>query len=60
MEEWTGRADTAVKGLTAANTKLDAAVADIKKKIRNAQNVVKVVGLLDVAVAIAKKVLAAV
>jgi hypothetical protein len=60
MDEWTGRADTAIKGLTAANTKLEAAVADIKKQIKIAQNVVKVVGFLDDAVAIAKKVLAAV
>lgn len=59
MEEWIGRADTAIKGLTAANTKLEAAVADIKKQIQIAQNVVKVVGFLDDAVAIAKKVLAA-
>ncbi len=60
MEEWLGRSDQAIKGLTAANTKLEAAVADIKKQVKVAQNVVKVVGLLDDAVAIAKKALAAV
>ena len=59
MEEWMGRADPAIKGLTAANTKLEAAVADIRKQIKIAQNVVKVIGFLDDAVAIAKKVLAA-
>jgi hypothetical protein len=60
MEEWTGRADTSIKRLTAANTKLEAAVADIKKQLEIAQNVVKVVGFLDEAVTIAKKVLAVV
>ena len=60
MDEWAGRADTAITGLAAANAKLEAAVGDIKKRIKIAQNVVTVVGVLDDAVAIARKVLAAV
>ena len=44
--------------LTKMNTKLEAAVAEIKKQINVAENVVKIIGLLDDAVAIAKKVVA--
>ena len=55
MDEWLGDADRAIKGLADANTKLEAAAAEIKKQINIAQNVVKVIGLLDDAVAIAKK-----
>ena len=59
MDEWLGDADRTIKDLTALNGKLEAAVAKIKKQINIAQNVVKVLGLLDEAVAIAKKVAAA-
>jgi len=55
MDEWLGDADRAIKGLVKVNTKLEAAVAAIKKQIDIAQNVVKIIGLLDDAVAIAKK-----
>lgn len=55
MDKWLGDADRTMKDLTAVNAKLDAAVAEIKKQINIAQNVVKVLGLLDEAVAIAKK-----
>jgi len=55
MEEWRGRADPILKGLTAATAKLETAVSGIKKSVQTAQNVIKVVGLLDDAVAIAKK-----
>ena len=58
MEEWLGAADRATKDLAAANAKLEAAVADIKKQIEVAQKVVEVLGLLDDALAIAKKALA--
>ena len=58
MDEWLGDADRTVKDLTAVNAKLEAAVAKIKKQINIAKNVVKVLGLLDDAVAIAKKVAA--
>jgi hypothetical protein len=56
MDEWLGDAERTIKGLAKANTKLEAAVAEIKKQINVAQNVVKIIGLLDDAVAIAKKV----
>jgi predicted transcriptional regulator len=58
MDEWLGDAERAIKGLAKINTKLEAAVAEIKKQINVAQNVVKIIGLLDDAVAIAKKVAA--
>jgi hypothetical protein len=60
MEEWLGRADPVLKGLNAAIAKLETSVSGIKKDIKTAQNVVKVVGLLDDAVAIAKKAFLAV
>jgi len=58
MDEWLGDADRTMKDLTAVNAKLEAAVAEIKKQINIAQNVVKIIGLLDDTVAIAKKVVA--
>jgi hypothetical protein len=58
MDEWLGDAESAIKGLAKANTKLEAAVDEIKKQINVAQNVVKIIGLLDDAIAIAKKVAA--
>jgi len=58
MDEWLGNAERAIKGLAKISAKLEAAVAEIKKQINIAQNVVKIIGLLDDAVAIAKKVAA--
>jgi hypothetical protein len=58
MEEWLAAADRVIKKLTAINAKLETTIADIKRKIDVAQNVVKVVGFLDDAVGIAKKIIA--
>jgi hypothetical protein len=58
MDEWLGNAESAIMGLAKINTKLEKAVAEIKKQINVAGNVVKVIGLLDDALAIAKKVVA--
>ena len=58
MDEWLGNAERTIKGLAKINTKLEAAVAEIKKQMNVAQNVVKIIGLIDDAVAIAKKVVA--
>ena len=58
MEEWLGAAAQASADLQAANSGLEAAIGDIKNKIKIGQNVVKAVGFLDDAVAIAKKALA--
>ena len=58
MDEWLGNAERAIKGLAKISAKLETAVAEIKKQINIAQNVVKIIGLLDDAVAIAKKVAA--
>jgi Skp family chaperone for outer membrane proteins len=60
MDEWRGNVERAVKGLEKINTKLEAAVAEIKKQINVARNVVKIVGLLDAAASIAKKAAAGV
>jgi len=59
MDEWLGNAERAIKGLAKISAKLETAVAEIKKQINVAKNVVKIIGLLDDAVAIAKKVAAA-
>jgi hypothetical protein len=56
MDEWLGNAERAIKGLAKISARLEAAVAEIKKQINVAKNVVKIIGLLDDAVAIAKKV----
>jgi hypothetical protein len=56
MDEWLSNAERVIKGLEKINTKLEAAVAEIKKQINVAKNVMKIIGLLDDAVAIAKKV----
>lgn len=55
MEEWLGTADRAISDLSTASAKIADAVAGIKKQLQIAQNVVKVIGFLDEAVAIAKK-----
>jgi hypothetical protein len=57
MEDWLGSAARATADLRKANTNLKTAIDDIRRQIEVAQNVVKVVGLLDEAVAIAKKAL---
>jgi hypothetical protein len=57
MEDWLGSAARATADLRKANANLKAAIDDIQKQIKVAQNVVKVVGLLDEAVAIARKAL---
>jgi hypothetical protein len=59
MDDWVGGADQVIKKLATANTKLETAVADIKNKVKLAQNVVKVIRLLDEAVVIAMNVMAA-
>lgn len=58
MDEWLGNAEASIKGLVRINTDLESAAAEIKKQINIAENVVRVIGLLDDALAIAKKVVA--
>lgn len=60
MRDWNTSAATHIEGIKAANAKLQANIADIKKKIRVAQNVVKALGHLDKAIEIAGKVALAV
>ena len=59
MNEWLASAAKAITDLTQRSAAVDEALADIKKKLEIAQNVVKLVGAIDDAVAIAKKVLMA-
>jgi hypothetical protein len=58
MDEWLGNAELTIKGLLKINANLEAAVAEIKKQIDVARNVVKIMGLIDDAVAIAKNIAA--
>lgn len=59
MTEWLGNADKAVVDLGKRAAAVDDAIANIKKKVKIAQSLTKLVGGLDDAVAIAKKVLMA-
>lgn len=59
MTDWLANANKAIADITKKSDAIDDAVADIKKKLKIAQNVVKLIGALDDAVAIAKKVLLA-
>lgn len=56
MRDWNTSAATHVEGIKAANTKLQASIKDIKKKIRVAQNIAKALDHLDDAIEIAGKV----
>jgi hypothetical protein len=59
MTEWLGNASKAILDLGKRSAAVDDAIASIKKKVKLAQSVTKLVGGLDDAVAIAKKVLMA-
>ena len=56
MRDWNTGAAAHLEGIKAANTKLQASIKDIKKKIAVARNVVKALGYLDDAIEIARKV----
>jgi hypothetical protein len=60
MNEWLGNANKAIADLDKKSAVIDDAAADIKKKLKIAQNVVKLIGAIDDAVAIAKKALMAI
>lgn len=55
MDDWDSKIDSVTKRLVKANGKLQLAVDEIKRDIKIAQNVVKVIGLLDDAIGIAQK-----
>lgn len=58
MQDWLGSAKSVKKSIESLNSKIETAASDIKKQTRIAQNVVKVVGLLDDGVDLAKKAIA--
>jgi len=58
MNEWQGQAAACVTDVGTCTAALEQTVNDIKKQVKIAQNVVKAVGFVDDAVAIAKKALA--
>jgi hypothetical protein len=60
MDDWVGNANKAIADLGKKSAVVDNAIGDIKKKLKIAQNVVKLIGAIDDAVAIAKKALMAV
>jgi hypothetical protein len=55
MDEWRAQANTLVTELGDINAKLQASIAQIKKDVATAQNVVKALGLVDEAIALIKK-----
>src|SRR5881398_1401495 len=57
MNQWLGSAANAMTELGKKSSGIDASIAAIKKKVKIAENVVKAVGFIDDAVAIAKKAL---
>ena len=59
MNDWLANAKKAIADLDKKSAVVDDAVADIKKKLKIAQNVAKLIGALDDVVAIAKKALMA-
>jgi hypothetical protein len=59
FQQQTAEADKAIVDLGKRSAAVDDAIASIKKKVKLAQSVTKLVGGLDDAVAIAKKVLMA-
>jgi hypothetical protein len=60
MDAWLDDAERAIGRLLNVNANLEGAIAQIENQINVAQNVVKIIGLLDDTVAIAKKVVAGV
>jgi hypothetical protein len=59
MRDWLGQVAQVIGDLKARTSDLEKAVDQIKKQVEIAQTVVKVIGFVDQAVAIAAKVLAA-
>ena len=55
---WRGQAQALEKDMRKRNANLQGTIRDIKKKVKIAQNVVKAVGFIDDAVALAAKVMA--
>ncbi len=55
MEAWTGNAATIETALRTNNTRLQATIRDIRKKIKVAEKVVKAIGYLDKAIELARK-----
>lgn len=60
MNEWTGGAAAFEKEIKSSNRRLQAAIRDIKKKIKVAENVVKALGYIDDAIQVAAKIAAVV
>lgn len=59
MDAWLGQAGQCIHAVTTCTADLEKTIADIKKQVEIAQNVVKALGFIDDAVAIAKKALTA-
>jgi len=58
MRQWNGSAATIISNMKQSNTKLQASVNNIKKKLKVAQNVVKIIGFIDEAIEKAAKLAA--
>jgi hypothetical protein len=59
MDDWVATADPLVSRVRKGSAQVQAAINDIKQKVDVAQNVVKALGALDDAIAVAKTALAA-
>lgn len=56
MEEWSGQSKEIIAEIVKANSSLKAAINDIKRDLEIAENVVKAIGYIDDAVAIAAEI----
>ena len=54
MDEWQGQATKIIMDIKTGNAALQNSITNIKKNVKTAQNIVKAIGLIDDAIAIAK------
>ena len=54
MDEWQGQGNKIIKDIKSANADLQKSIAEIKRNVKTAQNIVKAIGLIDDAIVMAK------
>ena len=54
MDEWQGQGNKIIKDIKSANADLQRSIAEIKRNVKTAQNIVKAIGLIDDAIVMAK------
>ena len=55
MDEWQDQGTKIIKEIKTVNSALQKSITNIKKNVKTAQNIVKAIGLIDDAIAIAKR-----